>query len=87
MRSRRTRPAPARILTAAAFLLAGTALASAQSANRIAVPDVDRTPVRLCAGGSTRFVSATRELPLPAARYFTDPDWRVRSVERDNRNS
>jgi hypothetical protein len=74
-----------REIAIAAFLLGGTALAWGQS-NRVPVPDVELTPVNLCAGGTTRLVNATRELTLPGERYCLDPEWRVRNVERDNRN-
>jgi hypothetical protein len=41
---------------------------------------INKTPNHLCQPGSNRFITATRPLSLPSARYCGDADWNVRDV-------
>ena len=50
---------------------------------RTPVPNVTKSPMNMCQPGSARYVDATRQLPLPGARYCTTGDWNVREVQTD----
>jgi hypothetical protein len=50
------------------------------------ITDVNKTPNHLCQAGSNKFITATRPLSLPSARYCSDADWNVRDVRVEGAN-